>query len=85
MEEETDPVMIRVNKQLSYITKSLNPTAQERKNWFYRLRREERELEYQREIQKKIDAKKEMKKMMKKIKYPQMQNIGILFSLSFHR
>ena len=53
--------MRRVNKQLEYITKTLNPKPQERKNWFYKLRREEREIEHQNEIQKKINAKKEMK------------------------
>lgn len=73
---EDDPVMKRVSQQLDYLTESLQLSPQERKRWFYRLRREERELERQREIQAKLNAKKVIKKMVRKLKIPQMKQLG---------
>ena len=73
---EEDPVMRNVKQQLAYMTESLNLTPQQQRQWFFRLRREERELQKQQQIQEKINAKKAIKKMVKKLKLPQMRQIG---------
>ena len=78
IQEEEDPVFLRVNKQLKYLENVLQLTPGEHKSWFYKLRREEKELEKQREIQRRIDAKKQVKRMMKKLKLPLLQKLGKL-------
>jgi beta-lactamase class D len=73
---EDDPVMKRVNEQLTYLTESLDLSPQEQKNWFYRLRREERELDKQQKVQEKLNAKRNLKRMIKKLKIPHMKKLG---------
>lgn len=72
---EENPVMNRVNKQLEYMTKYLNLDERQQKHWFYKIRREELELERQREVQAKINAKKETKRIMRKLKLPVLEKL----------
>ncbi|CAI2381359.1 unnamed protein product [Moneuplotes crassus] len=73
-----DPILGKVYSQLDYMTKEFNLTPAERKQWFYRIRREEKELDRQQKIQAKINAKKKIKKLVKKLKIPQMKQLDMI-------
>jgi len=83
LEDIEDPVMRRVYSQLAFLTEEMSLTSREQKQWFFRLRREEKELEKQQNIQKKINAKKALKKMIRQLKIPQMKRLGTLYFFTF--
>ena len=63
------------------MTEEFGFDAQQRKNWFFRIRREERELEKQQALHKKIMAKKKLKKLIKRI--PEMKQLRNFFTITF--